>query len=116
MTSMFSRVLPRSFLSVTTKGQEASLSGDERAQLRAQQIGAVIALAPAMMVCNLINALITVNLFRGGGHDRFLTAWSATLVAYLVVWFRQWRLAHLNQRDKASVRGVRRAPRLCRAG
>ena len=108
MTSMFSRLLARSLLYGAGDGEEASLSGDERAQLRAQQIAAVITLAPAMMGANLINCLITVNLFRGGGHDPFLTVWSAVLVAYLVVWFRQWRLARLTLRDRASARGVRR--------
>ena len=88
--------------------EEASLSGDERARLRAQQISAVVALAPAMMIANLVNCLITVNLFRGSGHNAFLIVWTLALVGYLAGWLRQWRLARSAKRDRASVRGVRR--------
>ena len=88
--------------------EEAALSGDERAQLRAQQIAAVISLSPAMMGANLVNCAITVNLFRGGGHENFLVGWTLTLVAYLAFWLQQWRQARGVRRERASVRGLRR--------
>ena len=84
------------------------LSSIDRDRLRAHQIGAVIALSPAMMAANFVNCVITVSLFRASEHGVFLTLWTASLFLFLSLWFRQWRAARHKPRDRASVRGTQR--------
>jgi diguanylate cyclase (GGDEF)-like protein/PAS domain S-box-containing protein len=86
----------------------APLAAVDRDRLRAHQIGAVIALSPAMMAANLVNCAITVLLFRNGPHHAFLTLWAGALVIFLAVWLRQWLKSHGRPRERASARGTRR--------
>ena len=87
---------------------DPALSPAERDRLRAHQISAVIALSPAMIFTNFINCVITVMLFRGGGHDAFLSLWSASILLLLGYWLRSWRAARGQIRERASARGVMR--------
>jgi diguanylate cyclase (GGDEF)-like protein len=80
----------------------------ERDRLRAHQIDAVIALSPAMIFTNFINCVITVMLFRGGGHDAFLSLWSASLLLLLGYWLRSWRATRGQIHERVSARATMR--------
>ena len=85
------------------------LPADQRGELRAAQIHAIMALTPTMIAANLVNMLIVTLVFWGDGRRDFLSLWSIALALILAAWWRTWRQTSARApRARASLRGTRR--------
>ena len=86
----------------------AELNSDQRGELRAAQIQAILALSPTMILANFFNLIIVTMLFWGTDHNAFLTLWVTTFVVVLGIWLQSWQRSKSRApRSRASVRGAR---------
>jgi diguanylate cyclase (GGDEF)-like protein len=85
------------------------LSEAEKRQLRAAQIGAVVALMPTILLSNLVNLALLIAMFWHLGHDLFLLVWGSALAVTIALgYISVWAARRAGPRQEASSRGVRR--------